>query len=173
MRRGAVLRVRLRGVMRLPRLVALVTPLFAIAGCFPGAQLRNVGAPRASIESLWDFAPRDASDGVIFHKGSFSRALALATYLEAHETPHHDVSPDAPAEDDPPALETPEDWDRAGFDPSLDAAAFSWADRARGVLFVLPLGDRERFRAAFKAKTRWVGSREVDDVIGGYSCAMA
>jgi hypothetical protein len=129
-----------------------------------------MGSARASVESLWDFAPADASDGVVFHAGSFSRALALVAYLETHQTPHPDLPPEAPKADDLPPLVTPADWKHAGLDPSLDAAAFSWPDRARGALFVLPLGDRERFRAAFKAKTREEGGRVIDDVIFGYSC---
>jgi hypothetical protein len=129
-----------------------------------------VGSARASVESLWDFAPADASDGVVFHAGSLSRGLELVAYLETHETPHPDIEPEAPKADDLPPLETAADWKRAGFDPSLDAAAFSWPDRARGALFVLPLGDRERFRAAFKARTREEGGRVIDDVIFGYSC---
>ncbi|HVY49851.1 MAG TPA: hypothetical protein VHB21_28345, partial [Minicystis sp.] len=76
-------------------------------------------------------------------------------------------------EDALPPLDTAEGWAKAGLDPSLDAAAFSWPDRARGALFVLPVADRARFRAAFKAKTRREGGRDVDEVIGGYTCATA
>jgi hypothetical protein len=124
------------------------------------------------VESLWDFAPRDAADGVVIHPGVFTRGLALAEKMQRHQTPHPKKA-EEPDDEAPPPLKTVSDWERAGLDPEKDAAAFGWPSASRGALFVMPLGDREKFRAAFKAKTRSEGGREIDEVIGGYSCVMA
>jgi len=143
----------------------------ALAACIPA--VRPAGPARESVGSLWDFAPRDASDGVVFHPGAFARALALLASLRAHETPHPELDAEPPDHDGAPPLRTAADWERAGLDPGLDGAAFSWRDRDRGALLIMPVGDRDKFRAAFKAKTRTDGGREIDEVINGYACVRA
>jgi len=45
-----------------------VVGALALGGCLPAVAARHPGRARESVESLWDFAPRDASDGVVFHR---------------------------------------------------------------------------------------------------------
>jgi hypothetical protein len=70
-------------------------------------------------------------------------------------------------------LSTAATWEAAGLDPSLGAAAFSWPEKDRGALLVLPVRDRARFRAAFHLRALPGGGREVDELGQGYLCAPA
>ena len=146
-----------------------------LSACLPPPALRHTGAARERVESLWDFAPVDASLGAVFHERAFARALAMWASLSEHPTARP-AKPKAPAEppskDTLPPLETAADWARAGLDASLEAAVFTWPDPDRGALIIVPVGDRSLFRTAFRAQTRLVGAREIDYLPNGYACAL-
>ncbi len=68
------------------RRIGVAALAVALLGCFPPPAPRRAGAPRERVESLWDFAPVDASLGAVFHERSFSRALAMWASLREHAT---------------------------------------------------------------------------------------
>jgi hypothetical protein len=146
---------------------AVAAVVVLLSGCVPSAGPRHARTARESVESLWDFAPHDASDGIVVHPGAFARGLALAAELRRFETPQPKKKEEKPDEDAPPPLKTDADWRKAGLDPDKSGAAFLWPDRDRGALVVLPLGDRESFRRAFKTKTVSDGRREIDETKNG------
>jgi hypothetical protein len=159
------------------RRIGIAALAVALLGCFPPPLPPRAGASRERVESIWDFAPKDASLGAVFHERTFSRALAMWASLgehpsartrnakaRAHEAP--------PTKDTLPPLETADEWARAGLDPWLEAAVFTWPDPERGALIVVPLRDRALFRAAFHGQTRLVGAREIDYLSNGYACTL-
>ena len=159
------------------RRIGVAALAVALLGCFPPPAPRRVGSPRDRVESLWDFAPADASLGAVFHERGFSRALAMWASLSEHATARpgkakaHDHE-DPPTKDTLPPFETAADWARAGLDPSLEAAVFTWPDPDRGALIVVPVRDRALFRTAFRGQKRLAGAREVDELTNGYACTL-
>src|SRR5204862_241023 len=100
------------------RRIGVAALAVALSGCFPPPTLRRAGSPRERVETLWDFAPADASLGAVFHERAFSRALAMWASLSAHPTARpakakaHDHD-EPPTKDTLPPLETAADWARA------------------------------------------------------------
>jgi hypothetical protein len=154
------------------RRIGVAALAVALVGCFPPPAPRRAGSPRERVESIWDFAPKDASLGAVFHERAFSRALAMWASLSKHATARPGKAKEPPTTDTLPPFETADDWARAGLDPSLEAAVFTWPDPDRGALVVVPVRDRALFRTAFRAQTRLAGAREVDDLINGYACTL-
>lgn len=159
------------------RRIGVAVLALALSGCFPPPAPRRAGAPRERVESIWDFAPVDASLGAVFHERSFSRALAMWASLSEHKTTRPAKAKardheEPPTKDTLPPLETAADWALAGLDPSLEAAVFAWPEPDRGALIVVPVRDRALFRAAFRGQTRLVGAREIDDLSNGYACTV-
>jgi hypothetical protein len=139
-------------------------------------QMRWIGAPRESVESIWDLAPTDASLGAVFHEHAIAKAFTLWASLKQHASARpkrKTKKQEPPAPDALPKLATADDWARAGLDTSLEAAVFAWPDRERGGLIVVPMRDRALFRTAFRATTRTDGAREIDTLPNGYSCVIA
>jgi hypothetical protein len=157
------------------RRVGVAALALTLSACLPPPAPRHAGATRERVESLWDFAPVDASLGAVFHERAFSRALAMWASLSQHKSarPGKKKAPDEPpTKDTLPLLETADDWILAGLDASLDAAVFLWPDPERGALIVVPVHDRSVFRAAFRGQARLVGVREIDYLANGYACTL-
>jgi hypothetical protein len=159
------------------RRICLAALTVAFLGCFPPPAPRRAGSPRERVESIWDFAPKDAALGAVFHERTFARALAMWASLREHPTARPKKGkardPDEPpTRDTLPPLETAADWARAGLDPSLESAVFTWPDPERGALIVVPVRDRALFRAAFRGQKRLAGAREIDDLSNGYACTL-
>lgn len=140
-----------------------------IAGCTAPVTAR---APRATARrALWDLAPSGASGGVVMRDGAAARALEmLAGFGELPAGTDHGA--DARRKIIEP-LSTEAGWEHAGLDPALGAAAFSFPLKERGLVIVLPVRDRARFRAAFRLRSAVSGGREVDEHESGYLCAPA
>jgi hypothetical protein len=159
------------------RRIGIATLAVALLGCFPPPAPRRAGSSRERVESIWDLAPKDASLGAVFHERTFARALAMWASLSEHPSarPKKAKGPDRdepPTKDTLPPLETADEWARAGLDPSLEAAVFTWPDPDRGALIVVPVRDRALFRAAFRGQKRLAGEREIDDLSNGYACTL-
>src|SRR5262249_29671394 len=131
----------------------------ALFACGGSPEPRAPLHPRESVESAWDLAPREAAAGVVVQAGGLARLLGLVESLD--DGPARRQLADAAAKADLAALGTPAGLRRAGLDPALEAAAFAWPDKDRGLLLVLPVSDRARFREALHLATRTEGGAEL------------
>lgn len=140
-----------------------------LAACSSPAPVRApAGVTR---RALWDIAPTGASGGVVMRDGAAPRALEMLAGFG--ELP---AGTDRGAEARRKviaALSTEQGWANAGLDTALGAAAFGSPQKERGLVMVLPVRDRARFRAAFELRAKQEGGREVDEHESGYLCAPA
>jgi hypothetical protein len=129
--------------------------------------------PGTRVAALWELAPADAVAGVVVHDGALGRALAL--WADADRSPGRVALEELLQERGklPFGPLSPEAWTGAGLDPQKGAAAFSFADKKRGALLVLPVTDRAAFRRAFGLLTRPEGDREVDQLNDETVCEPA
>jgi hypothetical protein len=162
-----------------------LVPFLLVAGALVGTgcisdlfQTPTAPAPAAPVApghvaSLWELAPVDAVEGVVLHDGAVARALALMADPD-RSTARADFEAVVRKRSGLPFnLLAPEDWAGAGLDPQKGAAAFTFADKKRGALLVLPVVDRALFRRALDLRTRLVDGREIDQLDDDTSCEPA
>jgi hypothetical protein len=171
-----------------PAHLLMLTGAILSAGCigdlFPGSASSAPAARSAPgpMVDLWDLAPTDAVAGVVVRDGALGRVLSMVadpSPSPARAVFEEQVQKRSGLPFDPLS---PEAWAGAGLDPRKGAAAFSFADKKRGALLVLPVIDRALFRRAFAIPTRLVDGREVDQLddetlcepaAGHYLCARS
>ena len=139
----------------------------------PAVPALAASSPGSHVAGLWELAPADAVDGVVVQDGALARALVLwadperspartdleELLQERGKLPFNPLSAEA--------------WTAAGLDPQKGAAVFSFADRKRGELLVLPVVDRALFRRAFGMRTRPSGDGVLDLLDEETVCAPA
>ncbi len=155
----------------------LLAALLAL-GSLPGCHGAVEGGPRAvaprseARRPLWALAPAGATFGMVVHDGAAARLMALLPFAEG--TPLQElaaqlvgeISPDLPLN-----LVATRSFAELGLDPRLGMALFSPAGEGSS-LFVLPVGDRDRFRRALHVQVKQRGGREIDEIGRGYLCAI-
>ena len=145
--------------------------LFHVSGSLGDA--RGARAARGGVAGLWELAPADATAGVVVHDGALVRALALMADPDRSpgRASFEEVAQKRSGLPFDPL--SAEEWAGAGLDPSKGAAMFTFADRKRGAVMVLPVVDRTLFRRAFGLVTRVVGGREIDVLDDDTQCEPA
>jgi hypothetical protein len=161
---GAMRERRLRGATS----AALLLAASAISGCAaPRVAAPTGGAPRA----LWDLAPTGASTAAVMRDGAAERMLSTLSGFGPLPAGTDEGAAARRKLIEP--LSSRAGWERAGLDPKLGAAMFGWPTKERGVLAVLPVVDRAKFRATFGLQATKRGAREIDEHESGYVCVPA
>ncbi|MFO0758711.1 MAG: hypothetical protein U0359_19620 [Byssovorax sp.] len=158
--------------MRRRWLLAGLLGLVSFPGCGAAGDVRPgaiLPPPGPGAAPLWDLAPAGAKFGVVLHDGAAASLTSLLPFAE--HGPLQELTAQLAGEvfPDLPLNLVSARWDEAGLDPRRGAAFFSPAGPA-SALFVLPVGDRDRFRRTMHVTVRRVDDRELDEIAQGYLC---
>src|SRR5262249_4733770 len=126
--------------------------------------------PRAEVQSLWELAPDDATMGLVANDRGLTDLLELVADITTGAA-RDEIEKLAQRPSGEPLLSSSA-WAAAGLDPALGGAMFTWPEKSRGALLVLPVSDRGLFRAAFRLRARNDKGRDIDASDSGYVCTI-